>query len=111
MRILKVLLTALILSASSYAFAAPEPSRSSTLMSDDGSAAQTQTTSRRPSSVFKQPGILPCPDQSQMTKMNDLARLENHSRDCHPSTDGALRVEPDRPDGEVQGSEVPAQFE
>ncbi|QDK46784.1 hypothetical protein DOM22_17290 [Bdellovibrio sp. ZAP7] len=111
MRILKVLLATLILSVSSIAFAAPSTSRSDTLMSDDGSAEQSLTTTRRPSSLFKQPGILPCPDQSRMTKMNDLARLENHSRDCQPSTDGALRVQPDRPDGEVQGSEVPAQFE
>lgn len=110
MRILKVLLATLIFYASS-ALAAPSQSRTDTLMSDDGTALQSQRATRSPSSLFKQPGILPCPDQSQTTKMNDLARLENHSRDCRPSTGGALKVQPDRPDGEVQGSEVPAQFE
>jgi hypothetical protein len=108
MRILKVLLASVIFSASS-ALAAPTSSRSETLLSDDGTATQSQTATRGPASLFRQPGILPCPDQSQMTRMNDLARLENHSRDCRPSG-GAIRVDPDRPDGEVRDSEVPAQF-
>ncbi len=109
MRILKVLLATLILQAS-YALAAPTTSRSDTLMSDDGTTTQSQTVTRSPAGLFKQPGILPCPDQSRMTRMDELARLESHSRDCRPSG-GAILTQPDRPDGEVRDSDLPTQFQ
>ncbi len=94
------------------ATAAPAPSRSDQLMNEYSSSSNVDRSLRAPSSsVFKDPGILPCPDQSQYTKMNDLARLENHSRDCKPRASGTIMVDPDRPEGEVRGSEVPVQFE
>jgi hypothetical protein len=96
---------------SASAFATPAPSLSDTLINDYSSSTQAERSARAPASgVFKNPGILPCPDQSQMTKRNDLARLENHSRDCNPSTGGALQSQPNRPEGEVHGSEVPSEF-
>ncbi|WP_413585338.1 hypothetical protein [Bdellovibrio sp. HCB274] len=90
--------------------AAPMPSQADELINEYSNSPDAQRASRAPNGMFKRPGVMPCPDQSQMTKMNDLAKLENHSKDCHPSSGGALRLDQDRPDGEVRGSEVPSQF-
>ncbi|UYL09184.1 hypothetical protein B9G69_001160 [Bdellovibrio sp. SKB1291214] len=110
MRVLQVLLASLFIYSGS-AVAAPGPTLSDALINDYSSSTQTQQSVRTPASSFQRPGILPCPDESRITKMNDLARLENHSRDCHPSTGGALQSQPNRPEGEVRGSEIPSQFE
>ncbi|WP_413558696.1 hypothetical protein [Bdellovibrio sp. HCB209] len=93
------------------ATAAPTPSRDE-LVNGVSSSPEVDRALRTPmSGSFKDPGILPCPDQSQYTKMRDLAKLENHSRDCKPRASGTLMIDGDRPEGEVRGSEVPAQFE
>lgn len=109
MRILHVIAVTIFV-YSSAAFAAPAPSLSDALINDQSSSVHAERSVRTPTGTFQRPGILPCPDQSRMTKMNDLARLENHSRDCSP-TGGALQSQPNRPEGEVRGSEVPSQFE
>ncbi|MEK2688953.1 hypothetical protein [Bdellovibrio sp. GT3] len=108
MRTPMLFLAGLIISAATPVYAAPSSNMDQ--MINDYSNSPDVDRALRSKGVFQRPGVLPCPDQSQMTKMNDLAKLENHSKDCHPSAGGALRVDPDRPDGEVRGSEVPAQF-
>ncbi|MBO9666348.1 MAG: hypothetical protein J7501_05995 [Bdellovibrio sp.] len=91
-----------ILFSSYFSWAVPNQSMKP---SDTGT-----TTTNENSGGFKNPGILPCPDQSRMTVEKDLAKLENHSRDCGPNAGGAILTQPDRPDGEVRDSDVPSQF-
>ncbi|WP_413575900.1 hypothetical protein ACLVWU_16060 [Bdellovibrio sp. HCB290] len=105
-----IMILAMLFVSGSVSWAAPMPSHSDELINEYSNSPEAQRASRAPNGMFKRPGVMPCPDQSQITKMNDLAKLENHSKDCKPSSGGALRIDQDQPDGEVRGSEVPSQF-
>lgn len=109
MRILQVLLVTVL--SYSFTFASAAVSRGDVLINDISDSSDSQRATRVPAGYFRHPGILPCPDQSQTSKISDLARLENHSKDCQPTTGGALKLNPNQPSEQEPSSDIPLRME